>query len=215
VIFDPGYAERILPALLSATVITIEITVLGMLIALLVGLPVAAARTLGGISGRLAAAWVEFVRCTPLLVQLYIMFYVLPKYTANFNPFVTGVVTIGLNYSAYIAEVYRAGIQGVPTGQWEASAILGLSARHTWVRVILPQAVWRVFAPLGNYAISMLKESALLATITVYELFGTALNLGAETYRYFEPILLSGAIYLLISYPSSIAVRMLERRFDR
>ncbi len=152
------------------------------------------------------------MRNTPLLVQLYFVFYVLPLVGLTFNALATGIVGLGLNYSAYIAEVYRAGIQGVPAGQWEASIALDLSPRHTWTRIVLPQAIPPMIPVLGNYLIGMFKDTPLLATITIPEMFGAAEQIAGVTYRYNEPHTLVGLIFLAMSYPASLAVRHFEAK---
>lgn len=213
-LFDPGYALEILPRLLEGAIVTVQATFAGMALALCGGLLLAILRMARNpwIS-RSAALYMDLIRSTPLLIQLFFLFYILPRYVPAVDPLLTGIVALGLHYSTYTSEVYRGGIESVPRGQWEASTALGFGSVTTWTRVVIPQAVPPVIPALGNYLISMFKDSALLATITVLELFGTALYLGAQTYRYFEPLIIVGLIYLLLSYPSSLAIRRLERRF--
>ncbi|HEY8017360.1 MAG TPA: ectoine/hydroxyectoine ABC transporter permease subunit EhuD, partial [Dongiaceae bacterium] len=164
---------------------------------------------------RLSASYVLFMRNTPLLVQIYFLFYVLPFAGITFGALTTGILALGLNYSAYIAEVYRAGIDGVPQGQWEAARALDFSPAQTWTRVILLQALPPMLPVLGNYLIGMFKDSPLLATITVPEIFAAAEHIAGETYRYNEPYTLVGLIFLCLSYPASLAVRQLEKRFGK
>jgi polar amino acid transport system permease protein len=160
------------------------------------------------------AVWlfVEFVRSTPLLVQLYFLFNVLPSIGVRFSSLTTGVIGLGVHYACYTAEVYRAGIDGVPRGQWEAATALSLPTRRVWTSVILPQAIPRVLPALGNYTISMFKETPLLLAIGVLDLVGAAQEAGSDAYRYVEPLTLAGICFLLLSYPSSLLVRRLERR---
>ena len=138
-----------------------------------------------------------------------------PSPGITFGALTTGILALGLNYSAYIAEVYRAGIDGVPQGQWEAARALDFSPAQTWTRVILPQALPPMLPVLGNYLIGMFKDSPLLATITVPEMFAAAEHIAGETYRYNEPYTLVGLIFLCLSYPASLAVRQLEKRFGK
>jgi polar amino acid transport system permease protein len=128
------------------------------------------------------------------------------------TPFVTGVLALGVHYSAYTSEVYRAGIDSVPRGQWEAAAALNLPRARTFFRVILPQALPPVVPALGNYVVAMFKDTPLLSTITVLELLFTAKNLGAETFRYLEPFTLVGLLFLIVSLAAAGGIRMLERR---
>jgi polar amino acid transport system permease protein len=211
--FSYTYALQILPQLLWATLVTFEATIGGMLLALVGGLILAVMR-LSGISvlGHVAQGIIEFVRGTPLLIQLYFLFYVLPLYGVTLNPLFTGIVGLGLHYSTYTAEVYRSGIEGVSRGQWEAAVALNFSAGQTWLRLILPQAIPPIVPVLGNYLIAMFKDTPLLATITVLELLGTAQADAAMTYRYFEPYTMVGVIFLVLSYPSALLVRRLETR---
>jgi polar amino acid transport system permease protein len=214
--FDLSFALEILPALLRGAIVTAEATFGGMALALIGGLVLALGRR-SRIPGlpRLSASYVLFMRNTPLLVQIYFLFYVLPFAGIMFGALTTGILALGLNYSAYIAEVYRAGIDGVPQGQWEAARALDFSPGQTWSRVILPQALPPMLPVLGNYLIGMFKDSPLLATITVPEMFAAAEHIAGETYRYNEPYTLVGLIFLCLSYPASLAVRQLEKRFGK
>jgi len=140
--FDFDYALQILPTLLRATVITFQATVGGMVLAMIVGLALELLRR-SGVKPVVYATkgFVSFVRGTPLLIQLYFLYYVLPLYGLSLETMETGILGLGLHYGAYLSEVYRAGIDGVPKGQWEAATALNASRTHTWLRIILPQAV--------------------------------------------------------------------------
>ena len=157
----------------------------------------------------------EFVRNTPLLVQLFFLFYVLPEWGISFSALTTGILAIGLHYSTYTMQVYRAGIEGVPPGQWEAAIALNLPVRRTWTAVILPQAIRRVVPALGNYVIAMLKDTPMLVGIGVLEMLGRARLEGAETFRFVEPLTVVGVAFIVIAYPASLLVRALERRLVR
>lgn len=212
--FDADYALSILPMLLNATVVTFQATAWGMTFAIIGGLLLAILRMsrFRMVSG-LAGFYIEFVRSTPLLTQLFFLFYILPLYGLTLDAFTTGVVGLGLHYSSYTAEVYRGGIQGVARGQWEAATALNLSPLRTWRLVVLPQAIPPVIPALGNYLVGMFKDTPLLATITVLELFGVAIAEAGITFRYLEPMTIVGAIFLALSFPSALFVRSLERRF--
>ncbi|GAB2905122.1 ectoine/hydroxyectoine ABC transporter permease subunit EhuD [Streptomyces heilongjiangensis] len=157
----------------------------------------------------------EFVRNTPLLVQLFFLFYVLPEWGLTFSALTTGVVAIGLHYSTYTMQVYRAGIEAVPAGQWEAATALNLPPRRTWTVVILPQAVRRVVPALGNYVISMLKDTPILMVITVPEMLGEARLFAQETFRFTEPLTVIGVAFIVVSSLASVLLRTLERRLVR
>jgi len=211
--FDWGYAWSTLPALGGALVITLQATAGGMAIALVLGLALALARR----SRRAWIAWhagavVEFVRSTPLLVQIYFLFYVLPEAGLRATPLATGTAALGLHYAAYCAEVYRAGLESVPRGQWEAAAALNLGRWRTLASVIVPQAIPPVVPALGNYLVAMFKDTPLLSAITVVELLQAAKLMGAERFRYIEPLTLVGVLFLVLSLVSAAGVRAMERR---
>ncbi|AVH58560.1 MULTISPECIES: ectoine/hydroxyectoine ABC transporter permease subunit EhuD [Streptomyces] len=157
----------------------------------------------------------EFIRNTPLLVQLFFLFYVLPEWNITFSALTTGVVAIGLHYSTYTMQVYRAGIEAVPAGQWEAATALSLPVGRTWTAVILPQAIRRVVPALGNYVISMLKDTPMLMVITVLDMLGEARLFSQQHFQFTEPLTVIGVAFILISYPASLLLRALERRLVR
>lgn len=215
-IFDWSYALEILPTLGAALVVTIQATVLGMLVAVTLGMALALLRR-----SRLrlvswpAAFVIEFVRSTPLLVQMYFLFYVLPLTGLRMSPLATGVLALGLHYAAYCAEVYRAGIEAVPRGQTEAAIALNLPRWRTAVDVVLPQAIPPVVPALGNYLVAMFKDTPLLSAITVVELLQQSKMLGSATFRYTEPLTLVGALFLALSLLAAWGVRGLETRLQR
>ncbi|WP_328747725.1 ectoine/hydroxyectoine ABC transporter permease subunit EhuD [Streptomyces sp. NBC_00285] len=157
----------------------------------------------------------EFVRNTPLLVQLFFLFYVLPEWGVTLSALATGVIGIGLHYSTYTMQVYRAGIEAVPAGQWEAATALNLPRMRTWQVVILPQAIRRVVPALGNYVISMLKDTPLLMVITVLEMLGEARLYSQQHFQFTEPLTVIGVAFIVISYLASLLLRSLERRLVR
>ncbi len=211
--FDWLYSLEILPALLAATMITIRIAVLGYLVALLLGLFFALARmSQNSIISSVVWALSESIRLTPLLVQLFFVFYVLPEVGIKLPAEPTGILVLGLHYATYISEVYRSGIRAVPTGQWEATIALSIPVPIVWRRIILPQAVRPMIPALGNYFIQMLKEVPLLSTITVYELLNTANLLAGSSFKYLEALTMTGLIFFALSYPSSLFFKRLETK---
>ncbi|WP_103501962.1 MULTISPECIES: ectoine/hydroxyectoine ABC transporter permease subunit EhuD [Streptomyces] len=154
----------------------------------------------------------EFIRNTPLLIQLFFLFYVVPEWGPTLSALVAGSIGLGLHYSTYTMEVYRAGIDGVPVGQWEAARALSMSTPHTWKAVILPQAFRRTVPALGNYVIAMLKETPLISTIGLVEMLGAARAYGVQTFNFMEPITVVGVAFIVIAYPASLLIRVLERR---
>jgi polar amino acid transport system permease protein len=211
--WDWDFVRQILPTMLRGLVVTFEATLLGSVVAFTLGLVLALLRRADiPVLSRLVWLFIEFVRSTPLLVQLYFLFFVLPEFGIRLSALTAGVIGLGVHYATYTAEVYRAGIEGVPRAQWEAATALSLPRHRTWTRVILPQAVPRVLPALGNYVISMFKETPLLLAIGVIDLVGAAKEAGAGAYRYVEPYTLAGLFFLLLSYPAAVLVRKLERR---
>lgn len=214
--WDWEYTISILPQLLSAVKVTILATILGFFLATIIGLVFAIGRR----SKMKLIAWVmagviEFIRSTPLLAQLYFIFYVFPLFGLSLSPFVAGTIGLGLHYGTYLSEVYRSGIDGVPRGQWEAALALNLSPVRTWFRIILPQAIPPVFPVMGNYLIGMFKDTPLLSAITLVELLQTAKIIGSQSFRYLEPITMVGAAFLILSYVSSLGIQFLDVRLNR
>ncbi len=213
--WDGAFALEIFPVLLRAALITLQATVYGFAIALVVGLVFALLRRGPKIVSWPAGFLVEFLRSTPLLIQLYFLFYVLPQYGFGLPALMTGVIGLGLHYGAYLSEVYRTGIEGVDKGQWEAAIALDFTMLHTWRTIVLPQAIPPMIPAFGNYFIVMFKETPLLSAITVVELMQTAKIIGARTFSYVEPYTLVGLIFLLLSYPAALVVNRLEARLAR
>lgn len=212
-IFDWAFALSILPVLVEALVVTIQATCLGMMVAIILGLVFALARRAESrVISWTAALMVEFVRSTPLLVQLYFLFYVLPELGIQLSPLATGVTALGVHYAAYCSEVYRAGIERIPAGQWDAARALNLSWIRTWYRILLPQALPPVVPALGNYLVAMFKDTPLLSAITVVEILQQGKILGSETFRYVEPLTLVGILFLTLSLASAALIRSLEIR---
>jgi len=214
--WDWNFVWQIFPTLLQGAKITIIATLLGSVLAVVVGLAIALLRrSPNRLVSRTTGFIAEFIRGTPLLVQLYFIFYVLPDIGILLPPLVAGVIGLGLHYGTYTAEVYRAGIDNVPRGQWEAAKACNLTARQTWTRIILPQAIPPMIPALANYFIAMFKETPLLSAITVLELMNQAKSVANSYYRYIEPITLVGVFFLTISLISVVALRWLERRYGR
>ena len=213
-LWDWQFAIDILPMLLAGLWVTVQAVVLGMLLAVTLGLLWEILRR----SNSRFLAWpaigvVEFVRSTPLLIQLYFLYYVLPTVGLIFSPLFTGVIGLGLYYSSYTAEVYRAGINAVGHGQWEAAKALNLNLLQTYHHVILPQAITPMIPVLGNYLIAMFKDTPLLSAITIVEVLQQAKNIGSEEFRYLEPLTMVGLMYLFLSLLSGFWVGHLETRY--
>jgi len=162
-------------------------------------------------SGFAISLFVELVRSTPLLIQIFFVYFVFPKFGVVLDAFAAGVLAIGIHYAAYCSEVYRAGFDNVPRGQWEASIALNLSPWTTLKDVIIPQAIPPVVPALGNYLVALFKETPLLSAIAVLELMQTAKIIGSTTFRYNEPITIVGGFFLIMSLFSAALILMVER----
>lgn len=214
--FDWAYTLEILPLLARAAIVTIEATLLGFVLAAILGLVLALLRMAPNalISGSTGTV-VEFIRSTPLLIQIYLLYFVaLPEIGIAPTAFTAGVFALGIHYGTYCSEVYRAGLESIPRGQWEASIALNLSSYHTFRDIILPQAIPPVVPALGNYLVALFKETPLLAAISALELMSVAKELGSETFRYTEPITLVGLFFLAMSLVSAALIRFVEYRLN-
>jgi polar amino acid transport system permease protein len=212
-LFDLRGAGDYLPVLFKGAATSLALTVCIMLISLPLGLVIALAK-LGRsrILRTLASTYIEVIRGTPALLQLFYIYFVLPSFGIRFDPFMAGVIGLSINYSAYLAEVYRAGIAAVPQGQIEAAKALGMSRRKMLRLIVLPQAIRVVIPPLGNYGISLFKDTSLVSIVTVKELIFTGQIISSTNFQYATVFTIIGAIYLAFSYPSALLVRWLERR---
>ena len=204
------YALEALPILLGAFVkVTLLVTVLGSVIAALLGLVIAVTRRSAPRPVALALGFVvNFIRMTPIVVQLLFVYYAF----SSVSPLTLGVIVFGVHYATYMAESYRAGIEAVPAGQWEASTALSMSRGRTWWAVIIPQAIRSTLPSLGNYVIAMFKDTPFLMAITVTELVRAAQLFGGQHFRYIEAITIAGVIFLLASYPTSLVIGRMEKR---
>jgi polar amino acid transport system permease protein len=206
---------QFLPSLLHGAMLTIAVSLLAFSLALLCGLATGIARI-----SRLwplrfvAGVYIQFIRGTPLLLQLFFIYYVLPYVGIVLSPFISGVLGLTINYTAYMAEVFRAGIQAIPKGQWEAGASVGMSRRLMLRRIILPQAIRIIIPSIGNFFVSIFKDSALVSVITMRDLMFSGELLASATYKHFEIFTMVAVIYFLISYPSAKFVEWIEMRFD-
>jgi polar amino acid transport system permease protein len=206
-----AFAISILPILGIGLVVTLKAAATGFAIAMTLGLALALMRRsrLRLISWPTIGA-IEFIRDTPLLVQLFFLYYVLPVYGVVLPAFLTGALALGIQYSAYTSEVYRAGLDAVARGQWEAAVALNLSRALTYRDVIIPQAIPRVVPALGNYLVSMLKETPVLSVVTVVDMVNLANLIGDRTFEYLVPLSLVGLIFLLLTLICSAGIHLLE-----
>jgi len=205
-----------LPLLAKGTAMTITVSVLGMALAMSLGVGLAVARVYGaGPLAFLAGAYVEVFRGTPLLIQLFLIYYGLPNVGIQLDAFVAAVVGLGLNYAAYEAENYRAGLLAVPKGQLEAAQALGFTRTQMLKHIVFPQAFRIVIPPVTNDFIALFKDSSVVSVITMVELTKAYGMLASETYNYMGFGLLTAGIYFALSYPTSLFARRLEQRLQR
>ncbi|WP_159941533.1 MULTISPECIES: ectoine/hydroxyectoine ABC transporter permease subunit EhuD [unclassified Nocardiopsis] len=207
--WDFEWTFQVMPDLLRGLGVTVQVTVFGYLIALSLGLLIAVVRRTPVVGAVLHAA-MEFIRTTPLVIQLVFVFLLAPSTVSGMT---VGIIVIGVHYAAYTAEVYRSGIEGVAKGQWEAARALSLPSHRTWGAIVLPQAIRKVIPALGNYLIAMFKDTPLLIAIGVAELLTQAQRIGSASFRVVEAYTVVGFLFLLVSVPSAILIRRLERRY--
>ncbi|RJQ50480.1 MAG: ABC transporter permease subunit [Nitrospiraceae bacterium] len=201
------------PMLLKGAGITIFISVVSMALAVTLGLVLTIARLYGRPPfSSTATAYIEIYRGTPLLIQLYILYYGLPNIGISLSPVAAAFLGLGMNYAAYEAEIYRAGIMSVPKGQMEAASSLGMTQPQALRRIILPQAL-RIATPgITNDFIALFKDSSLVSVIAMVELTKTYSILAATTLRFFELGLIVAFLYFAMSYPLSLLARRLENK---
>jgi polar amino acid transport system permease protein len=201
------------PFFLKAAVLTLQISVISLVLGLAVGLLAA----LCVLSKNLLLQWparfyVWLIRSTPLLVQLFIIYFGFPQFGLDFSPFWSGVLALALNTGAYNTETIRGGILSVPPGQVEAARSLGMSAALTMWRIVLPQALRLIIPPLGNNFVILIKDTSLVSTITLVELTLTAQRLIGSTYKPFEMYLMAAFFYALLTTGASFLLKKLESR---
>lgn len=204
-----------LPLLLKGAVITVEISVISMFFAILLGLTLAILRIYGPLPLQMASStYIEIVRGTPLLIQLYLIYYGLPELGIKLNAFTAAILGLSLNYASYEAENYRAGIRSIPKGQMEAATALGMTKFMALRRIIVPQAFKIVIPPVTNDFIALFKDSSIVSIITMVELTKQYNYLASVSYDYVGLGLMTASIYFLISYPVSTFARKIEKRLQ-
>ena len=210
------FAIEILPKMLLATLNTIMAAGIGYAIAAIVGLLfLLGQRTQYKIVNIINREIVEFIRSTPLLIQLFFVYFVLPQFGITLSAWVCGMITIGFHFGTYLSEVYRGALEGVPKTQWEACRALNFTTFYTYRRIVLPQAFPIAIPGMGNYLVGIFKDTPLLSTIGVAELFHAATAVGGYHYRYLEPYTIVGLIFLILSVPAAIGIRKLEKSVNK
>ena len=205
-----------MPLLLMGVGVTIKITAISVLLGILIGLFIGIARiSTNRVIHLVAAVYVDFLRGTPLLVQIFLVYFALPVVTGQrIDPFLAAIAACSINSSAYVAEIFRAGIQSIDAGQMEAGRSLGMTWTQTMRYIIVPQAARRVIPPLGNEFIALLKDSSLVSVIGFEELTRRGQLIIARTYASLEIWLCVAIIYLAMTVSISRLVAWLERRYQ-
>ncbi len=205
--------KKYIPILLQGAGVTILLSFLAMAIAITIGFILALGKLYGTKPLKvLANTYIEVIRGTPLLIQLYLLYYGLPNIGIQLNAFVAAVLGLGLNYAAYEAEIYRAGLLSIPKGQDEAARSLGMTGWQSLKYVLLPQAVVTILPPSTSDFIALFKDTSLVSIITVMELTRAYNQAANTTYRFLELGLLTALLYFLMSFPLSLWSRSLERK---
>ncbi len=212
--FDIGHLLNSIPLMLKGALITFEISIIGALLGIIVGFILILMRMspLRPIK-YLAEIYISIFRGTPLLLQIFFMYYALPGLLGiNLPPFIAGVLALSLNSGAFVTEVLRGGISAVPRGQFEGARALGLKRRVIWGRIILPQVFIMILPPLTNELTMLVKASPLLSVITVVELTRTAQQIMILTYRPVEVILAAATLYFVICFMLTRLTHRLQGR---
>lgn len=211
-LWDNEVALEALPVMLEAFVkVTLVVTVIGSLVAAVLGLVWAVSlRELPAVVGKPLGWALDVVRMTPLPLQLLFVYFTFNELSGM----VVGILVMGIHYSTYMAESYRAGIESVPRGQWEAATALSLPAGRTWTDLIIPQALRNTLPSLGGWAIAMFKDTPFLIVIGVPEMVTAAQRVGAQNFTYTEALTIAGAIFLVASYPTFLLMRYLEKKLE-
>ena len=201
--------------LIEGVLTTLKLTIFAVVLGALLGIVVAMLKmSKNKIVRFLITVYIEIIRGTPLLLQLYIFYFVLPELLPifDFNEFTWVAISLCINSSAYVSEIFRSGIQSVDKGQTEAARSLGLSSGQTMTRIVLPQAIKNILPALGNEFIMMLKETSLASTFFIGDLMTAHLKIKGATYLMLESLIITGIIYLCMTYPLSKLVEAFERK---
>ncbi|MDI9388194.1 MAG: amino acid ABC transporter permease [Synergistota bacterium] len=194
--------------------ITIQASLFALFCGLVLGIFVGAVRVAPfGPLRSIAAAYIYVIRGTPLLIQLFLIYFGLPSLGLNLPAFTAGVIGLTINSSGYVGEIVRGGIEAVPKGQWEASKVLGLSYMHTMRFIILPQAIRNMLPAIGNEFVTLIKESSLLSTLAITELTMVGQQVRSVTYASFETFIIVGLIYLVMTSITSLALQYVEKKW--
>lgn len=217
-----------MPTFLEGTTVTIVLSLSTVLLGSLIGLvTVLMQQSEMKVLNWIASIYTNVIRGTPMLLQLFLWLYGLPMIGISFSSigflggiygsreFITAVVALGINSGAYVSEVLRGGLEAVDKGQVEAGRALGLSKSETMFSIVIPQAIRTVLPGLGNEFVTMIKESSIVSVVGVFDVMYTSNVVKASTYSIFEPLIVVGVIYFILTYSLSRLLKVLEKRLDR
>ncbi|TPI13419.1 amino acid ABC transporter permease [Mesorhizobium sp. B4-1-3] len=206
-----------LPQFLAGAGVTLAVSALGFALGIVIGFGLLACRRSRWRAVRfIGALYTSFIRGTPLIVQIFVVYYVLPGLVGiDLPPLLAGVLALSFNSAAFVAEILRAGLTRIPVGQYEAAKALGLKPAVTWLKIILPQLFRIIIPPMVNEFTMLVKASSILSVITVVELTRTAQNIMNVTYRPVEAFMVAAALYFVVLFAFSLLVGRLERQAER
>ncbi|WP_286934308.1 MULTISPECIES: amino acid ABC transporter permease [Aminobacterium] len=200
---------------LTGASITVKASMLAVIFGAIIGVFVGALRVVPFTPLKsLAAAYIYVIRGTPLLIQLFLIYFGLPSLGINLPAFAAGIIGLSINSAGYVGEIVRGGIEAVPKGQWEAAKVLGLSYLGTMRHIILPQAIRNMLPAFGNEFVTLIKESSLLSTLAIADLTMVGQQVRSVTYASFETFIMVGLIYLFLTSFTSLGLQFLEKRWQ-
>jgi len=211
---DFSYLSKYYGFFLNGTAVTLLISFFGVMFGVLLGVVFALMKlSKNPITKYFSAAYIEIIRGTPMMVQMFIVYYGLPRLIKiDFEDITLGIIAVSLNSAAYVAEIIRAGILSIDKGQMEAARSLGMSHRQAMVSIIIPQAFKNILPALGNEFITLIKESAIVSIIGIHELMYNTDTVRGNTFRPFSPLVVAAVIYFAITFTLSKLMGILERR---
>ena len=213
--FDFTFAMSILPDLARASFLALFIAAAAAIVACGLGIAFELLRRSGAVARHTVTFVIDAIRVTPLIVQLYFVFFVLPYWGITLPPLLVGIGCLGIHYSSYLAEVFKAGFDAIPSGQFDASKALGLRRSHIILLIVFPLVLRNSLPAMGNYFLSILKATPYLSVIAINELLGTAFSFASDSFRYYEPFAILGIFFLTYCLLIATAVRILEKYLMR
>lgn len=212
--FDFSWVPAALPTFLVAAWLTLQILAASAILSIAVGLLAGQLLMAQQVWLRVPArVYVDFFRLTPMLLQIVAVFFLLPiLFQVRVPALYSGIIALSLNYGAFFAEIFRAGVMSLDRGQWESAQAIGMSSLQALRRIIYPQAIRRMLPPIGSMLVGLTKDTSLVSVIGVADLFNTAQTVGARTFRQIEVLLFISLIYLVVNLPLALATERLHRK---